>query len=80
MSVQLFGPIVAQGQAHYTSEDQPGSARLDRKAGKLLVACARDSWIQVQRVKSQGKKEVEVNDWWNGLPKALREAKVIHFQ
>lgn len=56
--------------------ERPGTAKLLRKQGALVVACA-DGWVRVERVKSQGKKEVGVNDWWNGLPKGLREGKTI---
>jgi methionyl-tRNA formyltransferase len=46
----------------------------------MVIACADGTWVQVERVKSQGKKEVSVNDWWNGLPKVLREARELRFQ
>lgn len=46
----------------------------------MIVACAGGSWVQVERVKAQGKKEVGVNDWWNGLPKGFRESKEIRFE
>lgn len=62
------------------SRARPGTARLLRKQGKLIVAASKGSWIQVERVKSQGKKEVAVNDWWNGLPKSIRENKEIQLE
>lgn len=75
-SIQLFRPTL------YESNESaaPGTARLLRKQGKLAIACSGDSWVQVERVKSQGKKEVPVNDWWNGLPKGVREGKEVVFE
>jgi methionyl-tRNA formyltransferase len=43
----------------------------------MVICCAEGTWINVKRVKSQGKREVGVNDWWNGLPKGVREGKSI---
>jgi methionyl-tRNA formyltransferase len=43
----------------------------------MVICCAEGSWIKVERVKSQGKREVGVNDWWNGLPRGVREEKSI---
>jgi len=43
----------------------------------MIIHCADGSGVKVDRVKSQGKKELGVNDWWNGLPKMLREGKTI---
>jgi hypothetical protein len=43
----------------------------------MITSCADGSRVRVERVKSQGKREVGVNDWWNGLPKGTREAKTI---
>lgn len=51
-----------------------------RRENKMEIACADGTVIHVQRVKSQGKKEVGVNDWWNGLPKGVRESKKINFE
>jgi methionyl-tRNA formyltransferase len=76
LAVQLFDPLASD----YGAIAEPGTARLLRKQGKMVVACAGGSWVEVARVKSQGKREVGVSDWWNGLPKALREAKEIRFQ
>lgn len=43
----------------------------------MVISCAVGSSIKVERVKSQGKREVGVNDWWNGLPRGMREGKTI---
>jgi methionyl-tRNA formyltransferase len=43
----------------------------------MIIYCANGSAIKVKRVKSQGKKELGVNDWWNGLPKTSREGKTL---
>jgi hypothetical protein len=48
-----------------------------RREGAMVICCADGSTIKVERVKSQGKREVGVNDWWNGLPRGLREGKTI---
>ena len=48
-----------------------------RKDGAMVICCADGSAVEVERVKSQGKREVGVNDWWNGLPKGLREGNTI---
>jgi methionyl-tRNA formyltransferase len=71
--VQLFKPVPIR----LVSSQEPGTARLLRKQGRMIVICAGGTAVQVERVKSQGKKEVGVNDWWNGLPKALRDGKSI---
>jgi len=72
--VQLFHPtsVVLAGES-----EEPGTARLIRKQGILIISCANRSLVRVERVKSQGKKEVGVNDWWNGLPRVLRGGKTI---
>ena len=73
--VQIFRPTLVQLDQQESAE--PGMARLLRKQGQMIIACAGGTAVQVERVKSQGKKEVGVNDWWNGLPKALRDGKSI---
>jgi len=72
--VQLFHPTPV---SLAEESGEPGTARLLRKQGTLIIACADGSLVRVERVKSQGKKEVGVNDWWNGLPGGLREGKTI---
>jgi methionyl-tRNA formyltransferase len=73
--VQLFRPVpVYLNTSEY---GEPGTARLFGKHGQMIVVCAGGTEVQVERVKSQGKKEIGVNDWWNGLPKALRDGKTI---
>jgi len=74
MPVQLFHPTLVQIEGE---NGEPGTARLLRREGSMMICCAYGSTIKVERVKSQGKKEVGVNDWWNGLPRALRECKAI---
>ena len=79
-SIQLFNLNLRPLDPEFDNKVEPGTARLIRKEGKMLVACAKGTWVQVERVKAQGKKEVGVNDWWNGLPKGVRESKQIHFE
>lgn len=43
----------------------------------MIISCAEGSAVKVERLKSQGKRQVGVNDWWNGLHKSLREGKTI---
>jgi methionyl-tRNA formyltransferase len=75
--VQLFKPVPIRLDPSEPELEEPGTARLLRKQGQMIVVCAEGTAVQVERVKSQGKKEVGVNDWWNGLPKALRDGKSI---
>ena len=73
--MQIVRPTLVQLDQQESAE--PGMARLLRKQGQMIIACAGGTAVQVERVKSQGKKEVGVSDWWNGLPKALRDEKFI---
>lgn len=63
-----------------TSDCTTGTAILDRSAAgrsrRLIVACRAYndadvggfSWLEVTKVKPEGKKQMDVKDWWNGLP------------
>lgn len=77
-SVQLMNVARAEAAAADLAPHAPGTALLDRPGRRLLVATAADgagpaSWLAVTRVKTAGRKELDANDWWNGLPKADRE-------
>ena len=37
-----------------------------KKHGVLIVRCTGDTLLSVGRVKSDGKKEMGVQEWWNG--------------
>nr|KIR46105.1 methionyl-tRNA formyltransferase [Cryptococcus bacillisporus CA1280] len=50
------------------------------KSRRLFVACARNSWIEVQDIKMAGKKALGIKEWWNGLPKNVRESGEVVFQ
>lgn len=73
-SVQLLGielPTDTPALANFQGAE-PGTAVLDKRHKRVLVA-TRDGWIAVTRVKAAGRKEVPASEWWNGLPKGLRE-------
>ncbi|WVQ68113.1 methionyl-tRNA formyltransferase [Kwoniella botswanensis] len=52
-----------------------GKAHLikDGKSRRLFVACARGTWLEVLEVQMAGKKPLKIKDWWNGLPKDVRD-------
>ncbi|WVQ74746.1 methionyl-tRNA formyltransferase [Cryptococcus sp. DSM 104548] len=49
------------------------------KARRLFVACKDGTWLEVKNLKTAGKKVLGVKDWWNGLPKDVRESGVTRF-
>ncbi|AAW43762.2 methionyl-tRNA formyltransferase, putative [Cryptococcus deneoformans JEC21] len=60
----------------------PGTGILYRqgKSRRLFVACAGDSWLEVQEIKAAGKKALGIKEWWNGLPKHVRESGKVTFR
>ncbi len=62
----------------------------------MLVACVREigttekprirggeiqnSWGEVQMIKKDGKKEMNVGEWWNGLSNKERERNWVRFE
>jgi methionyl-tRNA formyltransferase len=46
----------------------------------MIVACAEGTLVKVEQVKSQGKKQVSVGDWWNGLSKSIRDGRTIKLE
>lgn len=52
---------------------RPGTVVLDKqKGGARVLALTKDGWLEVEKVKAAGKKEVLAREWWNGLPKDVR--------
>lgn len=49
-----------------TLPDAAGCVVFSKKHGLLIVRCARDTLLGVGRVKSDGKKEMGAQEWWNG--------------
>lgn len=47
-------------------EERPGLAVLDKRRRRMLVSTI-DGWVEVETVKSKGKKEAPASEWWNGL-------------
>ena len=35
--------------------------------GKLVIPCAKDSWLDVKEVKVEGRNRIPAKSWWNGL-------------
>ncbi|OCF57309.1 methionyl-tRNA formyltransferase [Kwoniella mangroviensis CBS 10435] len=52
-----------------------GKAHLikDGRSRRLFVACAKGTWLEVLEVQMAGKKPLKIKDWWNGLPKYVRD-------
>lgn len=80
VQIQLLD--ISLATSNIDNATQPGTAVLDRrsKPPELIVTCAGGSHIKVSRVKAEGKKEVNVGDWWNGLPREVRKGKEITLQ
>ncbi|ODN79025.1 hypothetical protein L202_04530 [Cryptococcus amylolentus CBS 6039] len=59
----------------------PGIAVLhkEKKERKLFVACKSGTWLQVHTLKTAGKKALSVGEWWNGLPRDVREGGGLRF-
>ena len=45
----------------------PGEAFFNRISKSLIVKCARDTEISVTAVKQEGRNQLPVKEWWNGL-------------
>ncbi|OXG16916.1 methionyl-tRNA formyltransferase [Cryptococcus neoformans Tu401-1] len=60
----------------------PGTAILYRqgKSRRLFIACAGNSWIEVQEIKMASKKALGIKEWWNGLSKDVRESEKLVFR
>ncbi|WRT68351.1 methionyl-tRNA formyltransferase [Kwoniella shivajii] len=52
-----------------------GTARLLKqgKHRRLYVSCAKGTWLEVLEVQMAGKKALGIKEWWNGLPKDVRD-------
>lgn len=67
-------PYVLRSRIEADSSAQlEGTAWLDERGLRIWIRCQpasgdpADGWLQVARVKPEGKKEMGVKDWWNGL-------------
>nr|XP_019044638.1 methionyl-tRNA formyltransferase [Kwoniella bestiolae CBS 10118]OCF23568.1 methionyl-tRNA formyltransferase [Kwoniella bestiolae CBS 10118] len=58
---------------HLMSE--AGTAHLikEGKVRRLFVSCGKGTWLEVVEVQMAGKKVMGVKDWWNGLPREVRD-------
>lgn len=61
-------------------EPQRGTAVLDKRGKRVLVSTGEGAWVQVTRVKAAGKKEMPATEWWNGLPKDVRNRGWVLFE
>ncbi|WWC90744.1 methionyl-tRNA formyltransferase [Kwoniella dendrophila CBS 6074] len=44
------------------------------KSRRLLVLCAQGTWLEVLEIQMAGKKVLGIKEWWNGLPKEVRDS------
>lgn len=54
------------------SSSAPGTAIYDPHIRSLVVRCAGNTYLSVDKVKQEGKKEVMVKEWWNGVRGSMK--------
>ncbi|WWC71604.1 methionyl-tRNA formyltransferase [Kwoniella pini CBS 10737] len=89
--VTLWTPVLST-TAHFISlkplnpseypsnlSNEVGIAYLEKygKNRRLFVSCAQGSWLEVLEIQMAGKKVLEIKEWWNGLPKDVRDSGKI---
>ncbi|WVR07483.1 hypothetical protein IAU60_004525 [Kwoniella sp. DSM 27419] len=50
------------------------------KDRRLHVNCSSGTWLEVFTIQMAGKKALGVKEWWNGLPKGLRDGNCVSFE
>ena len=48
-------------------------ARYDPHSQSLLIRCAKDTMLSVNRVKQETRNELDVKEWWNGVRPEYKE-------
>jgi hypothetical protein len=55
---------------HRQGESQSGMSETEAEA---------PTWLDVESLKTEGRKELPAGEWWNGLPKGIRQSGKISF-
>lgn len=77
LDLSLADDVPRHAESHGTRG--VGTAVLDRK-GKRVLVLSGEGWVEVRRVKSAGRKALDVHEWWNGLPKGERERDWVSWE
>lgn len=77
-AVRVPDGLIPQGVSALADQagSRPGTVVLDRTAGSKnarVLVLTREGWLEVDKVKPAAKKELSAREWWNGLPKEVRQ-------
>ncbi|WWC63255.1 methionyl-tRNA formyltransferase [Kwoniella dejecticola CBS 10117] len=72
-------PTGLPGSSDTEGETGIGYLIKDGKSRKLVVSCAKGTWLEILEVQMAGKKVLGIKEWYNGLPKVVRESGIVRF-
>lgn len=49
------------------TSSKPGTAYYSPKTKSLIIKCAEETWLSVERLQTQDRVMLEAKEWWNGV-------------